>query len=326
MKKFYINVQGGTGLNIGLCSALTAFKKQYPDQYWFAVLSPYYDIMESCEAIDAVYKPNEIRDFIFDAKNADAELVMHRLYDMDLFIKKQLNYTQAWAKLLDIEYDDTEDGTNVTSELNALKKFPNLANFKDQILKAVKDNGFDDFIIAQFTGGQSPLVQVPQDKEGKPDWSKVMYNYDNEPLKRHYPTEMAQEWYSIFEKEHPKTAVVLFQLPNEPKIVGKHVVQCTVPYLVFYELAKEKNCRGTVSIDSCLQHLVAGLNRSVVLWGHSLPENFGYAYNHNIIQDCRRDDLLYFSALGPSGAKVDYIKPEELEKHVNEHLFEPKEE
>ena len=37
--------------------------------------------------------------------------------------------------------------------------------------------------------------------------------------------------------------------------------------------------------------------------------------------ECRRDDILYFTALGPSAAKVKYIEPTDLEIEVNEHLF-----
>lgn len=34
--------------------------------------------------------------------------------------------------------------------------------------------------------------------------------------------------------------------------------------------------------------------------------------NQNVIQKCRRDDILYFTQLGASGAKIDYIEPEKL--------------
>ena len=53
----------------------------------------------------------------------------------------------------------------------------------------------------QFEGGQSPLVQVPVKEDGTRDWSKVPTNYENEPLKRHYPFEKAQEFIKLFPKE-----------------------------------------------------------------------------------------------------------------------------
>ena len=57
------------------------------------------------------------------------------------------------------------------------------------------------------------------------------------------------------------------------------------------------------------------------MWHHTLPENFGYIYNNNLKAECRRDDILYFTQLGPSAAKVKYIAPAELLEQVNTTLF-----
>jgi ADP-heptose:LPS heptosyltransferase len=327
MRKFYINVQGGTGLNIALASFISSVKDAHPGEYEFYVCSPYFDVFESCPSVDGVYKPNELKDLIFDAEANGGELILHRLYDMDGFIKKQLNYSEAWAKLMNIEWEDTENGTTAKSLLNPSKKYPYLVQQIEQIKNAFKQRGFKDYIIVQFTGGQSPLVQVPpkvvKNEQGMetqvPDWGRVPYNYDNEPLKRHYPIEKAQEFVDAFAAAHPETAILLFQLPNEPMPKNNSTFNFVVPYLAYYELAKD--AVGTVSIDSSLQHLVAGVTKSVVIWAHSKPKSFGYSYNKNIEQPCRTDDLLYFSALGPSGAKVNYISPNELLKEVDKHLY-----
>jgi ADP-heptose:LPS heptosyltransferase len=114
-------------------------------------------------------------------------------------------------------------------------------------------------------------------------------------------------------------------LPNEPVIRGANVLQTTVPYLVYNLLAKDDMCRGIVSIDSSLPHITAGLTKAVVIWAHSTDRSFGYDYNKNILQDCRRDDILYFTALGASGARVDYIKPQTLLKEVDEYLYDTQE-
>ena len=190
------------------------------------------------------------------------------------------------------------------------------------MLKSTIATGVEDFVIMQFEGGQSPLVDVPKAPDGSPDWTKIPTNYESEPLKRHYPFEKAQEFINLFQKAHPRTGIVLYQLPNEHRYEG--TLDFMLPYLCYYELAKSEKCRGTVSIDSSLQHMVAGITKSVVIWGHSLPLSFGYNYNKNIIQKCNRDDILYFSALGPSGARIDYIQPEELLKEVDAYLFEKK--
>lgn len=322
-KKFYVNCQGGEGLNIGLASFISYIKTKGDDNgnkdYQFFVCSPYFDIFEACPYVSGVYKPHEIRDFIFDAKDNDGELVLHRLYDLDGFVKKQLNYSQAWAYLMNIPFTDTEKGTKVKSILDPYAKYPGLKKQVEDILNLIKQNGFDDFVIAQWTGGQSALTQVPVGQDGKPDWSKVPYDYVNEPLRRRYPVEKAQKFIDLFAKKHPKTAIVLYQLPNEPAPDAPYVVKATVPYLAYYELAKD--AKGIVAIDSSLQHMVAGVAKSVVIWAHSKPEAFGYSYNKNIEQKCRTDDLLYFSALGPSGARVEYLEPEELLKEVDNYIF-----
>lgn len=331
MKKYYINVQGGTGLNMGLASFLSTVKEEHPDEYEFYVCSPYFDVFEACPAVDGTYKPQELKDLIFDAEANGGELILHRLYDMDGFIKKQLNYSEAWAKLMNIDWEDTENGTRAKSVLEPIKKYPYLKGQVEQVKAAIKQKGLKDFVIMQFTGGQSPLVQVPpkvvKNEQGQdiqvPDWGKVPYNYDNEPLKRHYPIEKAQEFIDKFAAKHPETAILLYQLPNEPMPHNNNTLNFTIPYLAYYELAKE--AKGVITIDSSLQHLVAGVVKSVVIWAHSKPVSFGYSYNHNIEQPCRTDDLLYFSALGPSGAKVSYISPDKLLEEVETYLFNKEE-
>lgn len=325
-KNIYINSQGGLGFNLALAAVIKEFKQTYNK---VCVLSPYYDVFESCEAVDAIYKPDEIRDFIFDAKNDDARLICERMYDSEDFIYKKLSYADAWRKAAGIPLKNNTNGSDTKLELVPLKRFKMLKNQKEMVLENIKSKGFKDFIIVQFTGGQSPLVQVPvetrKNEKGQdiqvPAWEKVPYNYENEPLKRHYPTEMAEEFCMRFHENHPETAIILYQLPNEPKPVANYCLSFVIPYLCYYELAKEPNCIGTLSIDSSLQHLVAGVCKSIILWGHSLPNSFSYEYDIHIIQKCRRDDILYFSALGPSGARIEYITPEELNKIVEAEFF-----
>lgn len=325
MKKLFINVQGGTGLNFGLASFISWIKTEGDDNgnkdYEFYVCSPYFDIFESCEYVDGVYKPNELKDLILDCKDQDGFLVLNRLYDMQEFIYKKFNYSEAWAKLCEIPFTDTKKGTKVKSLLNPYKKYPGLRQMNENLKNAIKKKGFEDFVIMQFTGGQSPLVQVPpKDENGQkvPDWSKVPYNYDNEPLKRHYPLDKAQEFVNLYHGKHKKTAIVMFQLPNEPSPDGDFIVRATMPYLAYYELAKE--AKEVITIDSSLQHMLAGLVKTTVIWGHSKPEHFGYSYNKNIEQKCRTDDLFYFTALGPSGAKVTYIEPADLLDSLKEEV------
>lgn len=316
MKNIYINSQGGLGFNLALSHIAKELKQVYDK---VCILSPYFDVFEASPYVDYVYKPNEIRDFIFDAKHDDAKLICERMYDTEDFIYKKLSYADAWRKSAGLEVKGNVDGSDTKVCLEPLTKYPNLKGYIDNILQAVTSSNKKNYVIMQFEGGQSPLVEVPRDAEGKTDWSKVPTNYENEPLKRHYPFEKAQQFINLFAKSHTDTAIILYQLPNEHRY--ENTLSFEAPYLCYYELARNPMCKGTVSIDSSLQHLVAGVTKSVVIWGHSLPLSFGYNYNKNIVQRCNRDDILYFSALGPSGARIDYIEPKELLKEVNGYLF-----
>ena len=42
---------------------------------------------------------------------------------------------------------------------------------------------------------------------------------------------------------------------------------------------------------------------------------------HLIVHGSLKSFILYFSALGPSGARIDYIEPSELLKEVDDYLF-----
>ena len=149
------------------------------------------------------------------------------------------------------------------------------------------------------------------------------YDENNEPLQRHYPSPLAQEFINKFRENYPRTAIINYSLPNEPKY--ENTERYDIPYLTYIQLAKNNKCIGFVSIDSSLQHFLSGIKPGVVIWGHSLPEAFGYISNTNVIQKCRRDDILYMNLLGPSGAKIEYIKPEELLDIVCKNLINKKE-
>lgn len=315
-KNILVDVRGGTGKNFAFVSIAKELKEKYEH---VSVISPYFDIAASSAYVDKVYNPNEVRSAIEDAGD-DTLIVIDHIYDTDAFIRKEISYQDAFRLACGLKAkDEKTDGTTAVSELNPTKPYPYLENQKNSILKSIKENGFEDFIIVQFTGSQSPLTQVPANEKGEPDWSKVPYNGQNTGLSRHYPKDFADEFVKLFRAAYPKTAIINYSLPNEYRFDG--VFQLTVPYLAYYELAKLPECKGIVAIDSSLQHMVAGVTKAVVLWAHSLPDSFGYKYNRNIIQPCKRDGIKYFSALGPASNRIDYIKPEALLKEVDSYLF-----
>lgn len=317
-KSIYINIGMGLGGNISLTYITKELHEVYDE---VAVCSPYWDVMVCDPYVDLVYKPNEMKDFVMDAKSKNAYIMNQRLYDMSDFIYKKISYSDAWRKLCGLKVKGDKDGSTGSHTLNVIESFPEIKAHVNNILNLVKQNGFENFILLQHTGSQSPLVNVPVGKDGKPDWSKVPYNNEQEPLQRHIPEQIIQEFINKMAIEHPKTAIVLYSLPNENKLDGDNLIKMTVPYLTYYELAKLKECFGAVTIDSSLQHLISEVTKVITIWGHTEPISFGHVGNKNIIQNCRRDDILYFTALGPSGAKINYIKPDEMLKEVNEYLY-----
>lgn len=286
---YYINVKMGLGANVALARFISSVKN-----HKFYVLSPYWDVFKACPFVEGYYKPEETRDFILDARHdPDSKIIESRIYDLDGFIKKKLNYSEAWKEICGIPDEDIKEP--VKDFLDPLSAFPNL---KGDLEKCKKEADLGDkFVLVQFWGGQSPLE----------DTNKI-YNMENEPLKRYYPLEKAIKFVQLFKEKYPEYKLLGYQLPNEPKIDG--VVYHTMPYLCYYELAKK--AEAFIAIDSSLQHLATGHCKGVVIWGHTLPEHFGYEENKNIVQDCRRDDIAYFTALGPSGAKIRYTEPEEI--------------
>ena len=81
-KSLFVQINGGTGKNVSFTHVVPELKKEYD---YIAVCSPYVDIFECCKDIDSVYNPNEIRDFIFDAKAKNANIVIDRMYDTSDF-------------------------------------------------------------------------------------------------------------------------------------------------------------------------------------------------------------------------------------------------
>ena len=308
MKDLLINVSGGTGYHMALSQVMKEAKAIYNKIY---VIAPYKDLFELNENVDYVYAPEQARDAFEDIDIENTEIITGRVYDFSDFVKKQLNYDNAFRKWLGLPMKE-----NKLSELKSeLKETPLVKQYVDAVLKDIKDKGFEDFIIIQGTGGQSPLTPVPLNEKQQHDWFKVPYEKEQQGLKRYY--DKMGEFVKLFQEAHPKTAVVVYQLPNEGSY--ENCLQYQVPYIVYHFLAKE--AKGTVSIDSSLQHIVSGQTRSVVIWAHTIPESFGYAHNVNIVQYCNRDSIRFFSLLGKASNRVDEVRPEVLLKIVNGYIF-----
>ena len=319
-KNILCDIRGGLGKNLAFIRIIPELKQKYEK---VSVISPYWDTFAACPDCDYVYKPEEARAAIEDAAD-DTYIMVDHIYDTNEFIRKEITYQDAFRHACGLETkDETKDegkgGSDAMINLDVYKAFPALKQMVENTLKDIKSKGFKRFIIVQFTGSQSPLVQVPVNKDGTPNWNAVPYNGQNTGLSRHYPLDRAQEFCNLFLQEHPDTAIVNYNLPNEYDITG--TLKYILPYLCYYELAKSDMCIGMVGIDSSLPHLISGLVPCTVMWHHSAPPSFSYSYNNNIVTHCNRDSIKYFTALGKASNRIDYISPAELLEQVNNTIF-----
>ena len=75
-KSIYINVAMGLGGNISLTYITKELHEVYDE---VAICSPYWDVFQCDPNVDLVYKPEEMKDFIFDAKSKNAYIMNQRL-------------------------------------------------------------------------------------------------------------------------------------------------------------------------------------------------------------------------------------------------------
>ena len=76
--------------------------------------------------------------------------------------------------------------------------------------------------------------------------------------------------------------ILNFSLPNEPNF--EHTTKPDLmPFAQWHEILKLLNCKGFISVDSCLNHFARSAGRKgVVIWGGTRWSQFGYKQNRNI--------------------------------------------
>lgn len=316
-KNILCDIRGGLGKNFAFARIIPELKQKYEK---VSVISPYWDVFSAVPECDYVYKPDEARAAIEDAAD-DTYIMIDHIYDTNEFVRKEITYQDAFRLACGLEMkDEGKDGSDTKISIDVYKAFPLLKQQVDYALSDIKAKGYKNFILVQFTGSQSPLTNVPANPQtGAPDWSKVPYTGQNTGLSRHYPLDKAQEFVNLFHQEHPDTAIINYNLPNEYDL--KDTLKYIMPYLCYAELAKDKGCLGVVGIDSSLPHIISGICPAVIMWHHSAPPSFSYSYNKNLIAHCNRDSIKYFTALGKASNRIDYIQPSDLLIAVNEHLY-----
>ena len=138
---------------------------------------------------------------------------------------------------------------------------------KDSIDKWLKDKEISKYILIQFSGGQ-------------PKWNYADgAQYQNINPNRNYQPFLAQQVVNYLKEEYKDTTIIDCTLPNEPGYLN--TIKCDLHWAQIHELLK--NAEGFVSIDSCLQHFSASVEKAgVVIWGSTRWTQFGYSHNKNL--------------------------------------------
>jgi ADP-heptose:LPS heptosyltransferase len=138
---------------------------------------------------------------------------------------------------------------------------------KESVDKWLKDKEIGKYILIQFSGGQ-------------PKWNYAEnVQYQNINPNRNYQPFLAQQVINYLKEEYKDTTIIDCTLPNEPGYLN--TIKCDLHWAQIHELLK--NAEGFVSIDSCLQHFSASVEKAgVVIWGSTRWTQFGYSHNKNL--------------------------------------------
>lgn len=300
-KRCLINVDGGLGKNVMLTALMPIIKTKYDEIY---VISPYFDVFKACSYVTDAFPPMQGTLYQELGLAEDCDILCAEPYNNRKFIKKQVHLFQAWLEEMQIEIPENFNPMELKPVLDKIpEEFPQIKQLVDTRIDEIKK-----FIIVQFCGGQSPLS--PQlDNNGNP----IGYNDHQEGIKRNYFK--GQELINLLRKEYPDTAIIHYALPNEPSYEG--TVKLELPYLGYHLMAEK--AEKVVCTDSSLQHLSTGAcNNVTVIWGETRPEHFGWNSNKNICAKNVLNSQPYFKPFGCSPSIVNFPKPEEVMKVINE--------
>ena len=245
-------VEGG----VGKCSAFTALidklaeKAGQPIQVYTPYVQSFANNPNVKLAFEQTLPLNDKR--IMDSNN----IYYSEPYKSNFQFGNQ-HLIEAYSKLHDVEFDVTMRPKMFTKTLK-----PAVDDWKR------KKNIVGDYILVQFTGGQS-------------GWTGGAVNtpYNNNNPGRIYPQWLAQTVINTIKQKYPKCTIIDCTLPNEPGYAG--TIKCDLHWSGLHELLKD--AKTYIAIDSCLQHFAASVKkRGTVIWGSTKWTQFGYTHNTNL--------------------------------------------
>ena len=244
-------IEGG----IGKCTAFTALIPKLKEKAGqpIQVLTPYIDCFAYNPDVKLAFDQQTIN--INDPRIQESNNLLYcEPYKSNFQFGKQ-HLIESYCELFGIQFES--------------KMVPKLytAHLEERANNWLKQNQIIDYMLVQFTGGQSPVAFNPNNA------------YSNINPGRIYPQYLAQQVINKIKEKNPTLTIIDCSLPNEPSYFN--TIKCPEHWAVIHEMMK--NAQGFITIDSCLNHFSASTNtKGVVIWGSTRWMQFGYSHNKNL--------------------------------------------
>jgi hypothetical protein len=247
-------IQGGIGKHVMFSSLIEKLSER--DEEKIGIVSAYPDLFKYHPKVEVSANFHEAgfyEKYIYGSENN----IIYREPYFSNYVKGDSHFIKNLAELLGVEYDNDLPDIYVD-------------NFAKEECERFIEN-FPNFIVTQFSGGQSPL------------------NFDvNRPFInvgqiKDYPRELAQKLVNKIHEKHPEYKILNYALPNEQTYNLEHTIHIESPYLFYVCLLSY--AKTYIGIDSSLQHFAANRYNNIngiVLWGSTDPKCLGYEKNVNI--------------------------------------------
>ena len=245
-------IEGGIGKQVAFTAIIDALVKK--DKEKIQVHSPYVDIFGGNTNVKYALDANTIR--VHDKRILDSQNICFCEPYKANFIKGDHHIIQSYCKLFGVKYDEKMRPKMYTDHYKTEAR---------QITGIEKD-----FIVVQFSGGQAPAGFNPQNAYTS-----------NDPTRNYHPF-FAQKVINLIKEKYKNLKILNFSFPNEPNYKNTERPNI-IPFAQWHEILKLPNCKGFISVDSCLNHFARSAGRKgVIIWGGTRWTQFGYKQNKNI--------------------------------------------
>lgn len=288
-------IQGGIGKHVMFSSLINKMCEVSGDK--IAIMSAYPDLFKFHPKVEKSVMFHEVGFYDEYIKDTDNNIIFNEVYYSN-YIKGKTHFIEELAKLNNLKYENDIPDIYID-------------NFAVEETGRFVEN-FPNFIITQFSGGQSPVGF-----EG----NRPFFNTGGQI--KDYPRELAQILIYKIKEKYPDYTILNYVLPNEATNNLDGTVQIEAPFLFYVCLLQY--CNAYIGIDSSLQHFAANRynnKKGVVLWGSTSPKCLGYEKNINL-KNCKEHTMRPLCS--PAGDifnkdKSYWKSPEPKCMHINPDL------